>query len=93
MCTRKVVKPELVMGMAILGRAVKLDGGYGVEASPDRRRFGIEWFGAMQKVLDNRKLKWHPVRLLPGRWEAILEGLQMLKNKEVSGEKLVVKIE
>jgi hypothetical protein len=56
------------MRMAILGKAFKLGDGYGVEANPDRRRFGIEWFEAMQKVLDEGKLKWHPVRLLPGRW-------------------------
>lgn len=91
--TRKVVKPELVMGMAILGREVKLDDGYGVKASPERRRLGIEWFKAMQKVMDEGRLKWHPVRLLPGRWETILDGLMKLKNREVSGEKLVVKIE
>jgi hypothetical protein len=81
------------LGMAILGREVQLDGGYVVDASPEKREFGVEWFSAMQKVLDEGKLMWHPVKVLPGCWEAILEGLKMLKNKEVSGEKLVVRIE
>jgi hypothetical protein len=91
--TRNVVKPELVMGMAILGRKVQLEDGYGVDESPERRRFGVEWFSAMRKVMDEGKLTWHPVGLLPGRWDAILEGLALLKNREVSSEKLVVKIE
>lgn len=92
LCTRKVVKPELVMGMSILGGKVQLDYGYGVEASPKRRKFGVEWYKAMQELLNEGRLKWHPVKLLPGSWESILEGLRMLKDKEVSGEKLVVKL-
>jgi hypothetical protein len=29
---------------------------------------------------------------LPGRYEGVMKGLQMLKAKQVSGEKLVVKL-
>jgi hypothetical protein len=46
----------------------------------------------MQKLLDAGKLKHHPVRQLDGRWDAIIEGLDMLKRGEVRGHKLVVRI-
>jgi hypothetical protein len=92
LCTRKVIKPELVMGMSILGRQVALDHGYGSEADAEKRAFGIEWYREMQDMLDVRKLKTHPVTVLPGRYEGVMKGLQMLKAKQVSGEKLVVKL-
>lgn len=92
LCTRKVVRPELVMGMAILGKKVALDHGYGSEEDPEKRAFGIEWYREMQELLDSGKLKTHPVRLLPGRFEGILKGLNMLKGKQVSGEKLIVQL-
>lgn len=92
LCTRRVVKPELVMGMAILGGKVDLDFGYECEADPEKRAFGVVWYQEIQRLLDDGRLKTHPVRLLEGGYEAILGGLKKLKNREVSGEKLVVKL-
>lgn len=93
LCTRKVVKPELVMGMAILGNKIALEHGYGSEADPEKRAFGIEWYREIQELLDAGKLKTHPVRALPGKYDGIMKGLQMLRSKQVSGEKLVVQLE
>ncbi|KAH3920889.1 trans-enoyl reductase phmE [Parastagonospora nodorum] len=92
LCTRKVVKPELVMGMAILGRKVALNHGYGSEADAGKRAFGIEWYREMQDLLDAGRLMTHPVRVVPGRFDGIMKGLQMLKTKQVSGEKLIVQL-
>lgn len=78
------------MGMAILGRKVALDHGYGSEADPEKRAFGIEWYGEIQHLLDNGKLKTHPVRGVPGKYDGIMKGLQILRSKQVSGEKLIV---
>jgi hypothetical protein len=46
----------------------------------------------MQDLLDAGKLKTHPVKVVPGRYDGIMKGLQMLKAKQVSGEKLIVKL-
>lgn len=91
-CTRKVVRPELVMGMSILGAKIALDYGYESEADPEKRVFGVAWYEEMQELLDSGKLKTHPIRLLPGKYEGILKGLNLLKTKQVSGEKLIVKL-
>ena len=50
------------------------------------------WAVEMQKWLDAGKLKRHPVRQLDGSWNAIIEGLDMLKRGEARGHKLVVRI-
>lgn len=91
-CTRKVVQPELVMGMAILGGRIALDYGYESEADPEKRVFGIGWYEEMQQLLDSGRLRNHPVRSFPGGYEGIMKGLQLLKTKQVSGEKLIVRL-
>ncbi|KAL8840016.1 MAG: hypothetical protein Q9170_001500 [Blastenia crenularia] len=89
----KKIKRDLVMGPTILGAGV--DSGdkgsdYAKGADPELRRWGIEFYQSVQRLVDERKLRAHPVRVLPGRFEAILHGLNILKRKEVSGQKLVV---
>ena len=86
--TRKAVKAEFVMGLEIFGRSVELDSGY--ERPPNTRRYeaGVHWFQVFQRLLNESKLKSHPVKVLEGGLESVLKGLQMLRTG-VSGEKLV----
>lgn len=91
--TRKTVKPELVMGISILGGRIALDYPYGSEASPERRRLGVKWYVDFQTALNSGKIRSHPVKVFPGGFDGMLEGLEVLKNKQVSGEKLVVRIQ
>ena len=92
LCTRKVIKPDLVIGMRCFGRKVALDFGYESEADPHSRALGIEWRDEVQKLLDEGRLKAHPIKALPGRYEGIMKGLEMLRTKQVSGHKLVVQL-
>ncbi len=91
--TRKTVTPNLVMGISILGKTIALDHGYGSEASPERRKLGVKWYQDLQKALDAGKIRSHPVRIFPGSFQGILEGLKLLKSRQVSAQKLVVRIE
>ncbi|KAH8590068.1 chaperonin 10-like protein [Bisporella sp. PMI_857] len=93
LCTRKVVKPQLVMGMSIFGKKVALNYGYERDADAESRMFGIAWCKEVQELLDSRKLKTHPVQALTSRYQGILKGLNMLKQKQISGQKLVVQLE
>lgn len=90
---RKVVKPQLIMGMSIFGKKVALDYGYERDADPESRAFGFGWCEEVQELLDSGKLKTHPVKAIAGRYQGILKGLEMLKHKQVSGQKLVVQLE
>lgn len=89
---RKSIKVGFVMGPALLGHRLALDYGYERDADPEMRAFGVRWYKSVQWMLDRGKLRPHPLRVLDGRFEAILEGIDMLKNKNVSGEKLIVVI-
>ena len=86
--TRKAVKAEFVMGLEIFGRKVELDLGYERPPNPGRYKAGVHWFKVFQKLLDERKLRTHPLRTIEGGLEGVLQGLQILKTG-VSGEKLV----
>lgn len=86
---RKVVKPDWVLGISLTGGKIALPGDYGSEADPKRKVFAKKWFETMQRLLDEGTVKSHPVRVMGGGFQGILEGLEMLRRKEVSGEKLV----
>ncbi|KAL0941606.1 zinc-binding dehydrogenase family [Colletotrichum truncatum] len=90
---RKSVKVEFVMGPALLGHRLGLDFGYEREEDPGMRAFGVRWYRSLQMLLDQEMLKPHPLRIIEGRFEGILRGVNILKNKEVSGEKLIVTLD
>jgi hypothetical protein len=81
------------MGSSIIGERIPLGNGYGTDASPEKRKFGIEYYQEIQKLFDRGQLKSHPITVLPGRWNGIIQGLELLKARTVSAQKLVVFIE
>ncbi|KDN59980.1 putative conserved hypothetical protein [Colletotrichum sublineola] len=90
---RRSIKVFFVMGMALLGHRLELDYGYQRDEDPELRAFGISLYKDLQKLLDRGRLRPHPIRELEGGFEGILKGVDMLKNKEVSGQKLVIALE
>ena len=91
----KTIKTDLVMGPTILGAGV--DAGeessdYAKGADPELRQWGIGFYQSIQRLVDGKMLRAHPVRVLEGRFEGILRGLNMLERREVSGQKLVVRL-
>ncbi|KAH8596198.1 putative zinc-binding dehydrogenase family oxidoreductase [Bisporella sp. PMI_857] len=91
--TRQTVKPEMLMGLAIGGGKIALDRGYQSDPNPQFRKFGKRWFRTIQGLSDDGKIIPHPIKLVPGKFEGILEGLEILERRGVSGEKMVVSIE
>ena len=90
----KRIKVGFVMGPALLGHRLALDHGYERDADPSMRAFGVKWYKCIQNLLDQKLLKPHPIRVLGGVWyEAVLGGINLLKKKVVSGQKLVVVID
>lgn len=92
LATRKTVKPDFVMGITMLGKRIALDRGYAREPDPEMREFGEKWFRQVQKMVDEGKIKSHPVRVMGGGFAGILKGLDLLRSRTVSGEKLVYRI-
>lgn len=93
LCTRKTIKNDLVMGGAISGNGVHLPEPYRIPPRPEIGTWARSWYKTVQHLIDEGKLRPSPVRLLPGRFQGIIEGLEMLKEGIVSGQKLVVLLE
>lgn len=91
--TRKItVVPDWVLGPTILGKRLGWPEPFAREPSEELRAFGIEWFAIVQLLLDQGKLKPHPLRLVGDGFDNIFHGLKQLEMKTVSGEKLVCRI-
>ncbi|KAJ5598969.1 Enoyl reductase [Penicillium hetheringtonii] len=88
--TRKTVKHELIMGGAISGNGVKLPDPYGVLPNPEIGLWARNWYRAVQRLIGEGKIKPSPVEILSGGLDAVIPGLDRLKNGNVSGKKLAV---
>lgn len=88
---KNTVTPDWVLGPTMHGKPITWPPPFERDADDGVRDFARGWFATAQRLLDQGKLRPHPVRVLEG-WGAILEGLDMLERKQVSGEKLVVRL-
>ncbi|KAI1457379.1 zinc-binding dehydrogenase family oxidoreductase [Annulohypoxylon moriforme] len=86
---RRAVKASFIMAPEVFGKEVKLSGGYERPASEEKHQVAVRMFGVVQKLLDEGKLKAHPIQMLEPGLEGILDGLALLKSGSVSGKKLV----
>lgn len=56
------------------------------------REFALKWFTTVQRLLDEGSLQTHPLRLMDGGLPGVLDGMELLRRKMISGEKLVFRI-
>jgi len=90
---RRVVKMDWVMGLTMTGRPIELGKGYEFPVMAEHVEFARRWMPLCQRLIETGRLRPHPIRLSEdGGWAAILDGLQLLRAKKVSGEKLVYRI-
>lgn len=89
---RKSIKVGFVMGPLLLGHQLALTQRYERDEDPEKHAFGVQWYKDVQKMLDRGLLERHPIRILGNTLEAMIEGVEMLQRKEVSGKKLVVSL-
>jgi hypothetical protein len=87
------VKVNWVLGPALHGKAIGWPSPMKREPNPELREFAKTWFTTVQQLLDEDKLKPHPLRLMEGGLPAVLEGFDLLKKKKVSGQKLIYLLE
>ncbi|KAK0728819.1 alcohol dehydrogenase [Lasiosphaeria miniovina] len=86
------VDASWVMAPTVFGRKLAIDGAYGRDAAPDHRRFGVAAYAAVQPLLDRALLDPHPVRLMPGGWDGVVHGIDVIRQQAVSGYKMVYKV-
>lgn len=87
--TRKAVQAKFVYALEIFGKPISLGKGYDSKGSADLHDFAVSWYKVFQELMEQDKLRSHPVQLLEGGFEGIRDGIKLLKNGSVSGKKLV----
>ena len=87
--TRPTIEPSWLMVLSIFGRDVALEGDYGRKARPQDRRLGAEAFAVVEKLLHRGLIDTHPAKVMSGGWEGVIEGVNIVRCKALSGKKLV----
>lgn len=93
--TRRLVQVKEVMGFEGLGHDVRfgpVPSTYWRDRNPSVNALCRRWRDEVQGLLDAGSLRHHPIREMPGAWSGIIEGLALLKNGQVRGQKLVVRL-
>lgn len=83
------MKLDWVLGPALHGKEIAWPPPMEREPNPELAEFAKKWFTTVQELLDDGRVKPHPLKIMQGGLEGILDGLEMLKNKQVSGQKLI----
>jgi NADPH:quinone reductase-like Zn-dependent oxidoreductase len=83
------VQPSWFMGPSLIGVEVDMHGEYAREARPENRIFGARSFMAMQNLLDRGLIDTHPVKVMPGAWVGVMQGVDKMRTEPPSGCKLV----
>ncbi|KAL4775863.1 GroES-like protein [Aspergillus recurvatus] len=87
--TRREVKAEWLMIYSLFGEPVKLAGVYGRPARPQDRRFAAKLFPLVEGLLQEGRLRPHPIEIRMGGLGAIDQGIEELRKGQVRGKKLV----
>ncbi|RDW61770.1 zinc-binding alcohol dehydrogenase family protein [Aspergillus mulundensis] len=88
----RLIKVDMVVGLAATGKEIALRDGYERAANPELRKTAARLFRSVQGMLDKGEFVPHPAKVLEGRFEGVLEGLRVLREG-VTGVKLVVFID
>ncbi|KAI6093958.1 alcohol dehydrogenase GroES-like domain-containing protein [Hypoxylon rubiginosum] len=91
--TRKAVQVDMPMTYSVMGREVKLSPPYYRPEDRSKLELGARWCREVQKLVDEGSLRCHPVQEVPGGWEGIIKGLEMLQQGQIRGKKVVVRVD
>lgn len=88
---RENVKDRFTVAYTAIGEA--FDFGDPIPANPEDLAFAEKFWDLTAKLLAEGKIKAHPPKVLPGGLQGVLEGLELMRQGKVSGEKLVYNVE
>ncbi|KAI5274162.1 putative alcohol dehydrogenase [Aureobasidium subglaciale] len=88
---RPTVKTDWVLGPSIFGKGSTWPAPYGRPPSEEIEQYGEKLWSIAQKLVDEGKLKHHPLHILEGGMNAVIDGLELVQAGKLSGEKCVIK--
>lgn len=91
--TRRVVKPDWIMGPQMLGKEIRWPEPHWRPASTEMGEFGVYWTAVLRKLLDNGLIRPHPIVVKQGGLPEVLRGIEDIREKRISGKKLVFQME
>ncbi|KAL7779598.1 hypothetical protein CFE70_009102 [Pyrenophora teres f. teres 0-1] len=80
------------LGPLIFGEGCTWPEPYGRPPSEDLRQYGIKLWQIASRLLNEGKLRHHPLRIMDGGFDTIMDGLQLVSKGQLSGEKIVVRL-
>jgi aspyridone synthetase trans-acting enoyl reductase len=89
---RKELQSDWVMALTIFGKAVDLKGPFGRDAAPEDMDWAKSWYRKAEELVAGGTIRPHPAKEMPGGWPEVLEGIDLLRNGKVRGEKLVYRV-
>lgn len=90
--TRKMVKADWVLGPTMLGRDIGWPAPHGREADIDAYKFAVKWTATVQELLNKGFIREHLLSEQPDGLGGVLDGIEALRAKKISGKKLVYKV-
>lgn len=92
--SRKRVRPEWILAVSLFGRDISWKEPYGCAGEPELREFGRDWFRCAQGMLDRGEIHPHPIQTGHEQqgFEGIVDGVELIRQRAVSGEKLVYRM-
>lgn len=88
---RPDIKNVFFLGYTVSGEKFEIEGKVW-EAVPEDFELTKKMMVLGEKLVEERRIKAHPSRVMEGGLEGILEGMQLLKEGKVSGAKLVYRV-
>lgn len=87
--TRREVQAEWQNTWSLFGSPVQLSGVYGRPGRIENRKFASVLFLMAERLVWDGAMKPHPIEVRSGGLEAVVAGIEDLKNGDVKGRKLV----
>ncbi|KAJ5611821.1 NAD(P)-binding protein [Penicillium herquei] len=87
--TRKVINPQWVLSLLVLGHEIAWPEPHRSPAHPAIAEFGATWTDTLNQLLAQGLIKSHPPVIRDGGLAKVLEGIQDVRSKKISGKKLV----
>ncbi|CAG8958686.1 hypothetical protein HYFRA_00011528 [Hymenoscyphus fraxineus] len=87
--TRKVIKPDWVMGPQLMGEEIAWPEPHWRAADPEMAKFGAAWAVTLGNLLHKGLIRPHPLLIKQGGLSAVLRGIDDVRSKRISGKKLV----
>ncbi|ETS82458.1 Protein TOXD [Pestalotiopsis fici W106-1] len=88
---RENVKDRWTLAYTVVGEEFTF-GNQPWPAKPEDKEFAEKFWPVASKLLSEGKVKVHNVKVNPGGLNGVLEGLELMRQDKVSGEKLVYNI-